>query len=49
MGPEFLIDTNIVIASLGNQLPQEGTIFIKAIPPAISVITQIELLGGTAF
>ena len=45
MGPEFLIDTNIAIASLGNKLPQEGAFFMKAIPPAISVITQIELLG----
>lgn len=45
MGPEFLIDTNIAIASLGNQLPQDGATFIKAIPPAISFITQIELLG----
>lgn len=45
MGQGFLIDTNIVIATLGNKLPSEGVVFIKTIPPNISVITQIELLG----
>jgi len=45
MGQGFLIDTNIVIATLGNKLPPNGAAFIKAIPPNISVITQIELLG----
>ena len=45
MGQGFLIDTNIVIASLGNILPPDGADFIKTIPPNISVITQIELLG----
>lgn len=45
MGQGFLIDTNIVIATLGNKLPPDGTAFIKTIPPNISVITQVELLG----
>jgi hypothetical protein len=45
MGQGFLIDTNIVIATLGNKLPSDGAAFIKKIPPNISVITQIELLG----
>ena len=45
MGQGFLIDTNIVIATLGNKLSSAGTAFIKTIPPNISVITQIELLG----
>jgi predicted nucleic acid-binding protein len=45
MGQGFLIDTNIVIDTLGNKLPPEGVAFIKTIPPIISVVTQIELLG----
>jgi predicted nucleic acid-binding protein len=45
MGQGFLIDTNIVIATLGNKLPPDSAAFIKTIPPNISVITQIELLG----
>jgi hypothetical protein len=42
---EYLIDTNIAIASLGNALSSPGKEFVNAIPPAISVISQIELLG----
>jgi hypothetical protein len=38
MGQGFLIDTNIVIATLGNKLPLDGEVFIKTIPPKISVI-----------
>jgi predicted nucleic acid-binding protein len=45
MGKRFLIDTNIVIAALGDKLPPKGGRFIKEIPSAISVISQIELLG----
>jgi predicted nucleic acid-binding protein len=45
MGTEFLIYTNVVIASLANKLPQEAVAFVTTLPPAISVITQIELLG----
>ena len=45
MGQGFLIDTNIVIATLGNKLSSAGAAFIKTIPPNVSVITQIELLG----
>ena len=45
MGQGFLIDTNIVIATLGNKLPADGEAFIKTIPPNISVVKQIELLG----
>lgn len=45
MGQGFLIDTNIVIATLGNKLPSDGVAFIKTTPPNISIITQIEILG----
>ena len=45
MGKGFLIDTNIVIYTLGNQLSPDAASFIRTIHPAISVITQIELLG----
>jgi hypothetical protein len=42
MGPQFLIDTNIVIAALGDKLSREGNKFMKAILPTISLVTQIE-------
>ena len=45
MGQGFLSDTNVVIAAIDNQLPSAGAAFIKPLPPDISVITQIELLG----
>jgi len=40
----FLIDTNIAIASLGKNLPPKGALFVNILSPAISVISQIELL-----
>lgn len=42
---EYLIDTNIAIASLGNALSSPAIEFVNTISPAISVISQIELLG----
>jgi len=49
MGQGFLIDTNIVIATLGNRLPPDGAAFIKTIPQSISIITQFEILGWHGF
>lgn len=45
MGTEYLIDTNIIIAHLGNLLPTNGAAFIDALAPQISIISRIELLG----
>jgi predicted nucleic acid-binding protein len=45
MGPEFLVDTNIVIAYFNQTLPEKGALFLDNVLPAISVITRIELLG----
>ncbi|XDD49593.1 type II toxin-antitoxin system VapC family toxin [Leptospira sp. WS92.C1] len=42
---KILLDTNAVIDQLANQLPSSGATFIDALPPAISVISRIELLG----
>lgn len=48
MGMKYLWDTNIVIYFLQGQFSYEAEIFIdetlKSFPPAISVITEIELL-----
>jgi predicted nucleic acid-binding protein len=48
MGINYLWDSNIVIYYLQQQFPATGEIFIdnmlKQHPPAISVITEIELL-----
>lgn len=41
----YLLDTNVVIASLNNVLPPGGAVFVNALDPAVSVMTQIELLG----
>ncbi len=45
MGQEYLIDTNIVIDSLGNIIPEKGKVFLSQLFPQISVITYIEALG----
>jgi predicted nucleic acid-binding protein len=45
MGPEFLVDTNIVIAYFNQTIPEKGALFLDNLLPAISVITRIELLG----
>lgn len=39
------MDTNAVIEYIGNSVPPNGTAFIDNLPPIISVITRIELLG----
>ncbi len=46
MGPEFLIDTNVVIAFIDGVLPPVGDEFVAGIMPVISVITQIELFSS---
>ncbi|MCW3110967.1 MAG: twitching motility protein PilT [Segetibacter sp.] len=45
MGQQYLIDSNAAIDYLGNKLPTNGTAFIDALVPVISVITRIEMLG----
>jgi hypothetical protein len=46
MGKKYLIDTNAAIDYFGNRLPEKGSAFIDTIvSPAISVITQMEILG----
>ena len=45
MGPKYLIDTNIVINALKQQLPPKAAQFVQLLPPIISQITRIELLG----
>ncbi|MBI2966358.1 MAG: type II toxin-antitoxin system VapC family toxin [Bacteroidetes bacterium] len=45
MGEEYLIDTNAVVDYLGKRLPPRGESFLDKLPPVISVITRIELLG----
>jgi len=45
MGQGFLIDTNVVINVLDNQLPLNGRAFVAALPPIISEVTRMELLG----
>jgi predicted nucleic acid-binding protein len=45
MGQGFLIDTNVVIYALENKLPPAGAAFLAKLPPVISDITRIELLG----
>jgi|GEM_PF-2151350 hypothetical protein len=47
MGQGFLIDTNVVIYALENKLPAPGGDFLAKLPPVISDITRIELLGWT--
>lgn len=45
MGQGFLIDTNVVIYALENKVPPAGAAFLAKLPPVISDITRIELLG----
>jgi len=45
MGQGYLIDTNVVIEALYNALPQKAITFIAALPPVISDVTRMELLG----
>lgn len=45
MGQGFLIDTNVIIYALENKIPPAGINFLAKLPPVISDITRIELLG----
>ena len=45
MGPQYLIDTNVVIDFFNGRLPINGQRLLTAIVPAISVITHIELFS----
>ena len=45
MGPQYLIDTNVVIDFFNGRLPVNGQRLLTAIAPAISVITHIELFS----
>ena len=45
MGQRFLIDTNIIIDALGNSMPALVQRKIERIPPIISTVTYIEVLG----
>ena len=45
MGPQHLIDTNVVIDFFNGRLPGNGQRLLVAIVPAISVITHIELFS----
>jgi hypothetical protein len=45
MGQQYLMDTNAVIDYIGQRLPDSGEKFIDNLPPRISVITRIELIG----
>jgi hypothetical protein len=40
-----LIDTNAIIYALENKIPPAGSAFLAKLPPVISDITRIELLG----
>ena len=45
MGQGYLMDTNVVIDYIGQRLPDSGEKFIDNLPPRISVISRIELIG----
>src|SRR4051812_39582986 len=45
MEQQYLIDTNVVIAFLGNKLSDDQSAFLENQKPVISVISRIELLG----
>jgi len=50
MGPEYLIDTNVIIDYLGNKMPASGIAIMRKVfevKPNISIITKIEVLGFT--
>lgn len=47
MGQGFLIDTNVVIDTIDNALPHKGMAFVGSLPPIISEVTRMELLGWT--
>ena len=51
MEQQYLIDSNCIIYYLGNQLPANGTEWMKTLVdarPYLSVITKIEVLGFNA-
>lgn len=45
MGPQHLIDTNVIIDFFNGRLPINGQRLLEAVVPAISVITHIELFS----
>lgn len=45
MGQGFLMDTNVIIDVLDNALPANGIAFIATLPPIVSEVTRMELLG----
>jgi predicted nucleic acid-binding protein len=45
MGQGFLMDTNVIIYVLDNALPSNGLAFVSTLPPIISEVTRMELLG----
>ena len=42
----YLLDTNIVIDFCNSKLPDEAKVLFMGIIPAISFITQIEVIGN---
>ena len=45
MGQGFLMDTNVIIDVLDNTLPPNGLAFVANLPPVISEVTRMEILG----
>ena len=45
MEPEFLIDTNVVIDTLGNIMPENVKQKVSQMSPIVSVVTYMEALG----
>lgn len=45
MEQSYLIDTNVIIDSFGNKLPDNANKFLSSIDLTISTVTKIELLG----
>lgn len=41
----YLIDTNVIIDSFGNKLPEKAKVFLSRFGPVISAVTKIEVLG----
>jgi len=39
------MDTNVIIDFFAGRIPQRGMTFISSLPPIISVVTEMEVLG----
>jgi len=39
------MDTNVIIDFFAGRIPEQGITFISSLPPIISVITEMEVLG----